>query len=207
MLGQPDFTTTTNSYTTQSGFRNPTGIATDGNILVLADTDNNRVLIWKTIPTHPISLRTSCLGQKDFTSVQPIALNNSQFRGPQGVWVQGSQLFVADTQNHRVMIWNSIPTANNQPADLVLGEPNFSTAPPRHYERSPATASNLFSPVSVTSDGQRLFVTDLGPPSRADLEFDSHPKRPSGGRRHRTADHDHGRRQQLWRNLQVKRDR
>jgi uncharacterized protein (TIGR03437 family) len=69
---------------------------------------------------------------------------------------------VADTQNHRVMIWNSIPTANNQPADVVLGEPNFSTAPSSTTSDLPATASNLFSPVSVTSDGQRLFVTDLG---------------------------------------------
>jgi IPT/TIG domain len=162
VLGQPDFTTTTNPYTTQSGFRNPTGIATDGNILVLADTDNNRVLIWKTIPIAPDQPADIVLGQKDFTSVQPIALNNSQFRGPEGVWVQGSQLFVADTQNHRVMIWNNIPTANNQPADLVLGEPNFSTAPPATTSDLPATASNLFSPVSVTSDGQRLFVTDLG---------------------------------------------
>jgi len=162
VLGQPNFTTTTNPYTTQSGFRNPTAIATDGKILVLADTDNNRVLIWKTIPTtnnHPADI---VLGQPDFTTILPIALNSSQFRGPEGVWVQGTRLFVADTQNHRVMVWNSIPSSNNQPADLVLGEPNFSTAPPPTTSDLPPTASNLFSPVSVTSDGQRLFVTDLG---------------------------------------------
>ncbi len=83
-------------------------------------------------------------------------------RGPQGVWVQGTRLFVADTQNHRVLIWNSIPTSNNQPADVVLGEPNFNTAPPATVSDLPATATNLFSPVSVTSDGQRVYVTDLG---------------------------------------------
>ncbi len=71
-------------------------------------------------------------------------------------------MFVADTQNHRVLIWNSIPTSNNQPADVVLGEPNFTTAPPATVSDLPPTASNLFSPVSVTSDGQRLYVTDLG---------------------------------------------
>jgi len=69
---------------------------------------------------------------------------------------------VADTQNSRVMIWNTIPTSNNQPADLVLGEPNFSTVPPATTSDLPPTASNLFNPVSVTSDGQRLYVTDLG---------------------------------------------
>ncbi len=162
VLGQPDFVTVTDPYTTQAGFRNPTGVATDGKILVLADTDNNRVLIWKTIPTAIHQPADLVLGQPDFTTVQPIALNSKQFRGPEGVWVQGTQLFVADTQNHRVMIWNSIPTSNNQAADLVLGEPNFTTAPPSTTSDLPPTASNLFSPVSVTSDGQRLFVTDLG---------------------------------------------
>ncbi len=61
-----------------------------------------------------------------------------------------------------MLIWNTIPTANNQAADLVLGEPNFTTAPAATVSDLPATASNLFSPVAVTSDGKRLFVTDLG---------------------------------------------
>ena len=162
VLGQPDFITVTNPYTTQSGFRNPTGVATDGKILVVADTDNNRVLIWKTIPATINQPADIVLGQPDFTTILPIALNSSQFRGPEGVWVQGTHLFVADVQNHRVMIWNTIPTTNNQPADLVLGEPNFSTAPPSTTIDLPPTSSNLFSPVSVTSDGQRVLVSDLG---------------------------------------------
>jgi uncharacterized protein (TIGR03437 family) len=163
VLGQPNFTTTPSPNLSQSGFRTPTGVASDGQILVVADTDNNRVLIWKTIPTANNQPADIVLGQKDFsTAQQPPVLNSSSFRGPEGVWVQGTRLFVADTQNHRVMVWNSIPTANNQPADYVLGEPNFTTAPPSTTSDLPPTANNLFSPVSVTSDGQRLFVTDLG---------------------------------------------
>lgn len=161
VLGQPDFVTVTNPYTTQSGFRNPTGVATDGNILVVSDTDNNRVLIWKTIPTTSDQPADLVLGQADFTTAA-LGLTSSALRGPQGVWVQGTQLFVADTQNNRVLIWNTIPTSNNQPADLVLGEPNFTTSPTSTTSDLPPTASNLFSPVSVTSDGTHLFVTDLG---------------------------------------------
>jgi hypothetical protein len=161
VLGQPNFATTTNPYLNQSGFRNPTYIATDGKILVLADTDNNRVLIWNTIPTLPDQPADIVLGQPNFTTAN-LGLNASSFRGPQGVWVQGTQLFVADTQNHRVLIWNSIPTSDGQPANVVLGEPNFTTAPPATTSNLPPTASNLFSPVSVTSDGTRLYVADLG---------------------------------------------
>ena len=160
VLGQPDFATT-DINVTQNGLRTPTGIATNGQILALADTDNNRVLIWKSIPTVIGQSPDLVLGQSNFTTGN-VGLDNKSFRGPQGVWIQGNQFFVADTQNHRVMIWNSIPNTNNQPADLVLGEPNFNTAPAATVSDSPATASNMFSPVSVTSDGQRLFVTDLG---------------------------------------------
>ncbi|HWD98744.1 MAG TPA: hypothetical protein VG345_06895, partial [Bryobacteraceae bacterium] len=49
VLGQPDFTTN-NSNLSQTGFRGPTGVATDGNVLAIADTDNNRVLIWLSLP-------------------------------------------------------------------------------------------------------------------------------------------------------------
>lgn len=160
VLGQPDFVTTLTNLT-QSGMRTPTGIATDGNMLALADTDNNRVVIWKSIPTVNSQNPDLVLGQPDFVTGKG-GLDNKSFRGPQGVWIQGARFFVADTQNHRVMIWNSIPTTNNQAADVVLGEPNFNTAPAATVSDSAPQANNLFSPVSVTSDGQRLYVTDLG---------------------------------------------
>ena len=44
-----------------------------------------------------------------------------------GVWIQNGKLYIADTQNHRVLIFNSIPTANGAAADVVLGQPDFST--------------------------------------------------------------------------------
>ena len=160
VLGQPDFSSTDFNLT-KAGLRTPTGVATNGIVLVVADTDNNRVLIWKSIPTVNTTPPDVVLGQPDFTTGR-VGLDNKSFRGPQGVWIQGTRLFVADTQNHRVMVWNTIPTTNNQPADYVLGEPNFTSAPPATTIVSAAQANNLFSPVSVTSDGQHLFVTDLG---------------------------------------------
>ncbi|MDQ2948758.1 MAG: hypothetical protein M3Y27_22930, partial [Acidobacteriota bacterium] len=53
---------------------------------------------------------------------------------------------------------------NNQPADYVLGQPNFSTAPQPDLTKAlvDAKPNNMLNPVSVISDGQRLFVTDLG---------------------------------------------
>lgn len=164
VLGQPDFTST-NFHTTSTGVRFPTGVATDGRILAVADSENNRILIWKSIPTINGQPADIVLGQPDFNTVtQPIVANNHSFRGPQGVWIQSGKLFVADTQNNRIMIWNSIPTANNQAADVVLGQPNFTTvgAVPVTMNQLTATQGTMLNPVGVTSDGLHVFVADLG---------------------------------------------
>jgi sugar lactone lactonase YvrE len=164
VLGQPDFQKT-DAAKGASGMRLPTGVASDGTVLAVADTDNNRILIWKSIPTGNGQAADVVLGQKDFnsggTSVPPSA---SSLRGPQGVWIQNGMLFVADTQDHRILVWKRIPSSNGAPADLVLGQPDFTTyvEPDLTQQKSDATASNMLNPVSVTSDGVKLFVTDLG---------------------------------------------
>ncbi len=163
-LGQPDFTTVLPSLT-QRGLRLPTAVASDGNIVVVADTDNNRVLIWNSIPAANGAAADIVLGQDNFTTVrQPIVTDAKSFRGPQGAWIQNGRLYIADTQNHRVMIWNTIPTQSNQAADIVLGVKDFTTNPDPFIggPSETPTNSNLLNPVSVSSDGVRLYVSDLG---------------------------------------------
>ncbi|HLH42712.1 MAG TPA: hypothetical protein VKV74_06995, partial [Bryobacteraceae bacterium] len=163
VLGQPDFVSTA-FHTSQTGMRTPTGVASDGRILAVADTENNRILIWNSIPTFNGQPADLVLGQPDFNTVQAIAVNASSFRGPQGVWIKNGKLYVADTQNNRILIWNSIPTKNNQPADVVLGQPDFTTVSPVPVDSSALkpTSSTMLNPVSVTTDGIRLYVADLG---------------------------------------------
>lgn len=157
----PDFT---DFGITSQSFRTPTAVATNGTILAVADTDNNRILIWNSIPAGNTVPADLVLGQPDMNTVNPIAVNAKSFRGPEGVWIYGSQLFIADTQNNRVMIYNQLPTTNDQAADVVLGVKDFTTAPPLDVTTNPPTpsASNMLSPTSVTTDGTHLFVSDLG---------------------------------------------
>jgi hypothetical protein len=167
VLGQPDFTTTTENVPgTPNGLRLPTAVASDGVHVVVADTNHNRVLIWNSIPTINDQPADVVVGQPDFTS-QGVPGNTptaKSMRGPQGVWIQNGKLYVADTQNNRVLIYNKIPTTNGASADVVLGQPNFNSAiePDLTQQKTSATASNLLNPVSVTSDGIRLYVADLG---------------------------------------------
>ena len=164
VLGQPDFTTT-NPNLSASGLRNPTGIATDGKILVVADTDNNRVLIWNSLPHSNGQPADVVIGQPDFThngtSVPP---TQTSLRGPQGVWLWNGKLFIADSQDNRVLIYNKVPTSNNAPADVVVGQANFTAfVQPDLTATQPNTAANnMQTPVAVSTDGVRLFVADLG---------------------------------------------
>lgn len=175
VLGQADFLGT-NFHTTQTGMRSPNAVATDGNILAVADTGNNRVLLWLSMPTSNGQPADVVLGQSTFNYVEPLTATASSFRGPQGVWIQNGKLMVADTGNNRIMIWNSIPTSNNQPADVELGQSNFTSvspvpptcaplpvpAPPLPCSLLPGTQGTMLDPDSVSSDGVRLFVADTG---------------------------------------------
>ena len=169
VLGQSDFiTNTVNVNASQNNLRLPSALASDGVHLAVADTYHNRVLIWNHLPTYSNPPADVVVGQANFTNWQSLPLTTpptaSSLRAPQGVWIQNGKLFVADTQNNRVLIWNSIPTANGVAADVVLGFPNFTaySAAAVANQSTSATASNMLDPVSVTSDGTHLFVTDLG---------------------------------------------
>lgn len=175
VLGEPDFFTTVPDYPAPTGqiYGTPTstnmraaaGVASDGHFLAVADTGNNRILLWTSVPASIDAPANIVLGQANFTSSTVYATPTpSSVRAPQGVWIQNGKLFVADTQDNRVLIWNSIPTSNNQPADLVLGQPGFTTAnaPPLQANNPTTSAAQLWNPTSVTSDGVRLFVADYG---------------------------------------------
>ena len=67
---------------------------------------------------------TRVLGQVDGLGASANAggLSLSSLSNPSGVYTNGTQLAVADTNNHRLLLWNTWPTAHGQPADVVLGQ-------------------------------------------------------------------------------------
>jgi uncharacterized protein (TIGR03437 family) len=173
VLGQPNMTTTTSNGTpSQSAVRTPLAVASDGIHVVVADTDNNRVLIWNSIPVSNNQPADVVVGQPNFQSNTAGGPSPTALRSPEGVWIQNGKLYVADTDNNRVLIYNQIPTSNGAAADVALGAPNLNTSvqPVLSQSSNPVlldtntnvSASTLFNPVSVTSDGVHLFVTDLG---------------------------------------------
>jgi DNA-binding beta-propeller fold protein YncE len=115
----------------------PDAVVTPDGKLLVADSGHNRVLVWNQIPLTSGQPADLVLGQPDFTSCDANApmsqggaslVSNRSLAAPVGLWTDGTRLVVIDAGNHRALIWNSFPRSNFQPADLVLGQPDFTTA-------------------------------------------------------------------------------
>lgn len=130
-------------------FNHPMGIASDGRRLLLADTYNNRVLVWTSLPSGntPPDL---VLGQRDFAGNDAgSGLDRMNF--PVNVATDGTRVVVADTENDRLLVWKSFPTANGQPADYAIGGSDG---------RGLRQSKNRFQwPWGVWTDGTKLAVS------------------------------------------------
>jgi len=181
VLGQNNFTTCVElnngsgapGAPSAANFSYPAGIWTDGKRLVVTDEDENRVLIWKKFPKKNFQKADIVLGQPDFTS-NVVNNNGSGVSGSpsasnmnmpyDGVYSNGTQLFVDDQKNERILIWNQFPTQNFAPADAVLGQPNFTCGVPNNdgtgCHTGSASAQNLSDPTGIFQSGNQLIVTD-----------------------------------------------
>jgi hypothetical protein len=81
-----------------------------------------------------------------------------QLYGPRGVWTDGRRLAVADTGNHRVLLWHRIPERDGAAADVVLGQPDATSEGPAAGGTSTLRGMHLPTGVAVV-DGS-LVVAD-----------------------------------------------
>ena len=77
---------------------------------------------------------------------------------PRGAFVDDSHLVVADSGNHRVLVWHGVPSVDEQPADVVLGQADGYTEGRAAAGRGPERGMNLPTGVAIV-DG-RLIVAD-----------------------------------------------
>ena len=107
-------------------------ITPDGKVLV-ADSDNNRVLVWTTFPTAS--------GQAADYAIPTTNYVNFGDSWPWGVWSDGTKVIVSATVAKSVLFWNSFPGPNDAP-DVVV------------------TSSQVGTPRSITSDGNYVMLGD-----------------------------------------------
>ena len=172
VFGQPDFTTVgcnTGGITSRS-LCDPHGVSADdyfGNVYI-SDSGNNRVLGFF-LPLTIDLVADRIFGQPDYTSsdCNNGGISATSLCGPRLLNFHGTQhLFVSDLGNDRVVLFDNplfSPTA-----DVVLGQPDFSTAGCNSSGIGPAT---LCSPRGVAIDeDMNTYIADYA--NRRILRYD-----------------------------------
>jgi len=114
-------------------FNSPTGIATDGTNLYVADSGNNAIRQVVISTGYVTTLAGGTLGNVDGTGLA------ARFSSPTGVATDGTNLYIADEQNHAVR-------------KLVLSTGVVSTLA--------GSANGLFYPIGVATDGVNVYVSE-----------------------------------------------
>jgi hypothetical protein len=178
VIGQPDDSLSlpnSGSSPSASTLSGPHGVYTDQTQIIVADTRNHRVLVYpRSVSSTPLAA-SLVLGQPSFAASAPNrggAAAADTLSAPEAAIVDGTRLIVADTGNHRVLVWNAFPTQSGQPADVVLGQPAFTQTLP-NGGTGVATAASLELPAAVHVAAGKLFIADSG--NNRVLVFDGVP--------------------------------
>jgi hypothetical protein len=167
VIGQPDFRSegrNAKGEINATTLNVPTGIAVGSGVVAVADAWNHRVLIWQGVPDVSRRPADVVLGQADFSSGFANR-GGAEARADTLSWCYGvsihdGRLIVADTGNRRVLVWDGIPTVNGAPADLVLGQIDFTTRD--DGAGGNAGALGMRWPHAVAAARGRILVADAG---------------------------------------------
>lgn len=131
VLGQADFTSSA-SGTSQTAFDQPAGLAYDSqrDLLFVADSNNNRVLVFDTTSITNGEAAVHVIGQNDFTSSTSATTQNT-LSGPWSIdYDEVNQwLIVNDNFNYRILAYDVSVISNGMNASYVIGADDFVTAP------------------------------------------------------------------------------
>ncbi|HWB87012.1 MAG TPA: hypothetical protein VG675_22910 [Bryobacteraceae bacterium] len=190
-VGQPQLTVSSSNPNLVEGRElfNPQGIALDTSasppILYVADTGNNRILVWKNASQFANGAPADLvIGQPDkFTTFPggPGTAFSIGLNSPTGLAVQNGNLYVADSGNNRILRFPTPMTQANEFPDLVLGQPNFTTRTANYtgaVSEKGISLSGYQANMAFDASGN-LYLTDPG--NRRVLRFKASDLAKTGG--------------------------
>jgi DNA-binding beta-propeller fold protein YncE len=145
------------------GLNSPEGSAVDSihHRLFVGDVGNNRVLVYNlnTDDSFPDHIPDFVLGQPTFATGAALT-TQSRMITPVKIFYDGTnnRLFVADSGNNRVLVYDVSTISNGMNASIVLGQPNFGTG------AALTTQARMNDPEGVTYDfaHNHVFIADRG---------------------------------------------
>ncbi|MFS1523490.1 Ig-like domain-containing protein [Microbulbifer sp. 2304DJ12-6] len=157
----------------------PSDVWSDGEKMAIVDGGNNRILLWDKLPGNNFTAADIVLGQASFSDKKVYSSSDEEADGPinektlsepsTGIWSNGVQLFIADGNNNRILIWDRWPEKNFAPADYVLGQSDFYGSIENDANQNGIAdpgelpnASTFKSPTGIFAYKDTLFITDSG---------------------------------------------
>jgi hypothetical protein len=183
LIGQTDFTNCQPNRglsTSNSTLSNPQSVCYSDTLkaIFVADQGNHRVLGFTGVtgiglnasPPYTLQTATYLLGQAAFGDNQPNGPTGipsaATMNSPSDIRCDGTHIIVADTGNHRVLVWTNIMAAltgtpMGLPANIILGQPQGTNSVVPNMP-SPDGVLHFNNPTDVASDGTALAVADTG---------------------------------------------
>ncbi len=162
VLGQTLFTTSSTA-TTASSLNSPRRIAYDSvnARLLVPDFGNNRVLVFDVATSTIVSGEAASvvLGQSSFTAATT-STTQTGMTGPIGVAYDASstQLFVSESTNNRVLVFNAALLSTGQSASGVIGQSSFTASTAATAQTGVSSPSGL----SFDPGTSRLYLAEAG---------------------------------------------
>jgi hypothetical protein len=167
VLGQTELTTRdagSGPRLGESGMRWPHGIATNAEMLFVADAGSSRVMVWKDLPR---ANGTSCdlvLGQEDLSGADhnraAYSPSAASLNMPYGIALQSGVLVVADTANSRLIGFDIGSLRMGAPASHLAGQSSFHDKGDNRWAE--ASRDSLCWPYGVSTCGSTVAIADSG---------------------------------------------
>lgn len=167
-LGDEDLDGFTISKSEEDTLSQPSGITVIDGKLYVVDSGNHRALRYAGLPTEDGEVPALVLGQDNLDANdanRDDLVGSGSLFFPMGICSGDDQhVFIADKDNHRVLLWNKIPFGNGWNADLCLGQGGMDDREPNRGEFENVGADTLSFPTGVFyhAETDKLFVVDQG---------------------------------------------
>lgn len=158
VIGQPDLTSN-GAGTSGTALNRPYAAYCMANKLFVVEHGNNRILVFDPIPTASNPAASYVIGQPDFVS-NAVGCTATTLSSPYEILRVGDTFFVADGGNHRVLRFDSIPTATGTPANEVLGQATLTSCLANRGGGAIPTEKTLHFPNALAAKGNLLAVSD-----------------------------------------------
>ena len=167
-LGDENLEGFTISKAEEDTFSMPAGLCVIDGKLYVVDSGNHRVARWSGIPSDDGEPPTLVMGQDNLeeneANRQGLVGSGSLFF-PTGICSGDDQhVFVADKDNHRVLIWKKIPFSDGWNADISLGQASMDERDANRGDFENVQQDTMSFPTGVFYDveNDKVFVVDQG---------------------------------------------